>query len=185
MKSRYPLTALLIAAGLFGCATSSNPGVNVTLTATRQNVGQIGNVSLADWGKDTGFSFFISGAPSGASLPLRLYAFVNQGSCAQPGPVAYAMNDKVSTERQPVRGWAFSRSAPVALSTFRGRADGRDRWQRRHFLWGHSPGQREITSIALAREENFSYGVGLLSASIRRGPFHEQSVLRTAQGLEK
>ncbi|KAE9647818.1 hypothetical protein EJA70_03820 [Pseudomonas sp. PB103] len=117
MKSRYPLTALLIAAGLFGCATSSNPGVNVTLTATRQNVGQIGNVSLADWGKDTGFSFFISGAPSGASLPLRLYAFVNQGSCAQPGPVAYAMNDKVSTERQPVRGWAFSRSAPVALST--------------------------------------------------------------------
>ncbi|MBK5373735.1 hypothetical protein JFT81_03705 [Pseudomonas sp. TH43] len=117
MKSRYPLTALLIAAGLFGCATSSNPGVNVTLTATRQNVGQIGNVSLADWGKDTGFSFFISGAPSGASLPLRLYAFVNQGSCAQPGPVAYAMNDKVTTERQPVRGWAFSRSAPVALST--------------------------------------------------------------------
>lgn len=117
MKSRYPLTALLIAAGLFGCATSSNPGVNVTLTATRQNVGQIGNVSLADWGKDTGFSFFISGAPSGASLPLRLYAFVNRGSCAQPGPVAYAMNDKVTTERQPVRGWAFSRSAPVALST--------------------------------------------------------------------
>lgn len=117
MKSRYPLTALLIAAGLFGCATSSNPGVNVTLTATRQNVGQIGNVSLADWGKDTGFSFFISGAPSGASLPLRLYAFVNQGSCAQPGPVAYAMSDKVTTERQPVRGWAFSRSAPVALST--------------------------------------------------------------------
>ncbi|MBK5512502.1 hypothetical protein [Pseudomonas sp. TH15] len=117
MKSRYPLTALLIAAGLFGCATSSNPGVNVTLTATRQNVGQIGNVSLADWGKDTSFSFFISGAPSGASLPLRLYAFVNRGSCAQPGPVAYAMNDKVTTERQPVRGWAFSRSAPVALST--------------------------------------------------------------------
>jgi hypothetical protein len=117
MKLVHSLTALLVAASLFGCASSSKPGANVTLTATRQNSGQIGNVTLADWGKDTGFSFFISGAPNGASLPLRLYTFVNKGSCAQPGPVAYAMNDKVNTERQPVRGWAFSRSAPVPLST--------------------------------------------------------------------
>ncbi|MFJ4542858.1 hypothetical protein ACIP1X_04545 [Pseudomonas sp. NPDC088885] len=117
MKFSHSLTALLVVASLFGCASSSKPGANVTLTATRQNSGQIGNVTLADWGKDTGFSFFISGAPNGASLPLRLYTFVNKGSCAQPGPVAYAMNDKVNTERQPVRGWAFSRSAPVPLST--------------------------------------------------------------------
>lgn len=117
MKFSHSLTALLVVASLFGCASSSKPGANVTLTATRQNSGQIGNVTLADWGKDTGFSFFISGAPNGASLPLRLYTFVNKGSCAQPGPVAYAMNDKVNTERQPVRGWAFSRSAPLPLST--------------------------------------------------------------------
>ena len=117
MKFSHSLTALLVVASLFGCASESKPGANVTLTATRQNSGQIGNVTLADWGKDTGFSFFISGAPNGASLPLRLYTFVNKGSCAQPGPVAYAMNDKVNTERQPVRGWAFSRSAPVLLST--------------------------------------------------------------------
>ena len=117
MKFSHSLTALLVVASLFGCASSSSPGANVTLTATRQNSGQIGNVTLADWGKETGFSFFISGAPNGASLPLRLYTFVNKGSCAQPGPVAYAMNDKVNTERQPVRGWAFSRSAPVPLST--------------------------------------------------------------------
>jgi hypothetical protein len=111
------VTVMLLAASLLGCAGSSTPGTNVQLTATRQNSGQIGNVTLADWGKDTGFSFFISGAPNGASLPLRLYAFVYQGRCAQPGPVAYAMNDKVTTERQPVRGWAFSRRAPVSLST--------------------------------------------------------------------
>jgi hypothetical protein len=117
MNIRNPVTALMVSLSLFGCASSSHPGASVTLNATRQNPGQIGNVTLADWGKDTGFSFFISGAPSGASLPLRLYAFVNQGRCQQPGPVAYAMNDKVTTERQPVRGWAFSRSAPVALST--------------------------------------------------------------------
>ncbi|WP_426620227.1 hypothetical protein ACP3TY_13080 [Pseudomonas rustica] len=117
MKFSHSLTALLVVASLFGCASESKPGANVTLTATRQNSGQIGNVTLADWGKETGFSFFISGAPNGASLPLRLYTFVNKGSCAQPGPLAYAMNDKVNTERQPVRGWAFSRSAPVPLST--------------------------------------------------------------------
>lgn len=25
------------------------------------------------------------------------------------------MNDKVNTQREPVRGWSFSRSAPIAL----------------------------------------------------------------------
>lgn len=116
MKRTHLLAALLVATSLYGCTTSPNNVVSVPLTATRQNAGQIGNVSLADWGKQTGFSFFISGVPTGASLPLRLYAFINQGSCQQPGPVAYALNDHVTTERQPVRGWAFSRTAPVALS---------------------------------------------------------------------
>jgi hypothetical protein len=116
MKLRHSLAALLIGASLFGCATSSKEGVSVTLNATRQNTGQIGNVALSDWDKQTGLSFFISGVPSGAALPLRLYSFINKGSCQQPGPVAYAMNDKVNTERQAIRGWTFSRSAPVALS---------------------------------------------------------------------
>jgi len=116
MNRRLSLAVLTLTASLFGCTTSSNHGVSVPLVATRQNTGQIGNVTLADWGKETGFSFFISGAPSGASLPLRLFTFINKGSCQQPGPVAYAMNDRVTTERQAIRGWAFSRSAPVALS---------------------------------------------------------------------
>ena len=116
MNRRLSLAVLMLTASLFGCTTSSNHGVSVPLVATRQNTGQIGNVTLADWGKETGLSFFISGAPSGASLPLRLFTFINKGSCQQPGPVAYAMNDRVTTERQAIRGWAFSRSAPVALS---------------------------------------------------------------------
>jgi hypothetical protein len=117
MKLENSLAALLVAASLFGCTTSSNQSVNVTLVATRQNMGQIGNVVLSEWDKQTGLSFFISGAPSGVVLPLRLYSFINKGSCQQPGPVAYAMNDRVNTERQPIRGWAFSRSAPVPLQT--------------------------------------------------------------------
>ncbi|MNP39910.1 hypothetical protein D3C76_1335020 [compost metagenome] len=105
----------MITASLFGCTTSSDHGVSVPLVATRHNTGQIGNVTLASWDKQTGLSFFISGAPSGVSLPLRLYTFINKGSCQQPGSVAYAMNDQVNTEPQPIRGWTFSRSAPVEL----------------------------------------------------------------------
>ncbi|WP_223503820.1 hypothetical protein [Pseudomonas sp. GL-RE-29] len=117
MKLKNSLAALMVTTSLFGCTTSSNQSVNVTLVATRQNIGQIGNVVLSEWDKQTGLSFFISGAPSGVVLPLRLYSFINKGSCQQPGPVAYAMNDRVNTERQPIRGWAFSRSAPVPLQT--------------------------------------------------------------------
>ncbi|WP_095147454.1 MULTISPECIES: hypothetical protein [unclassified Pseudomonas] len=115
MILRHSLAALMITASLFGCTTSSDHGVSVPLVATRHNTGQIGNVTLASWDKQTGLSFFISGAPSGVSLPLRLYTFINKGSCQQPGSVAYAMNDQVNTEPQPIRGWTFSRSAPVEL----------------------------------------------------------------------
>lgn len=115
MTFRNSLTALMLTASLFGCATSTHQGVNVPLVATRQNAGQIGSATLSDWGKQTGVSFIISGVPSGASLPLRLYAFIYKGSCQQPGPEAYALNDRVTTERQAIRGWTFSRSAPVAM----------------------------------------------------------------------
>lgn len=115
MNLRYSLATLMISASLFGCATSTDHGVSVPLVATRQNTGQIGNVTLTNWDKQTGLSFFISGAPSGATLPLRLYSFIHKGSCQQPGPVAFAMNDKVNTKREAVRGWSFSRSAPIAL----------------------------------------------------------------------
>ncbi|MHC8314730.1 hypothetical protein [Pseudomonas sp. LB3P31] len=114
MMLRHSL-ALLVMATLVGCTTPAQKGVSVPLQATRQNTGQIGNVTLANWGKKTGFNFVISGVPNGATLPLRLFTFINKGSCQQPGPVAYAMNDQVMTERQAIRGWTFSRSAPVEL----------------------------------------------------------------------
>jgi len=116
MKFRPSLAALLVSATLFGCATSSNKSVNIPLTATRQNAGQIGDVTLTSFDNKTGLSFFISGVPSGVVLPLRLYTFIYKGSCEKPGAVAYAMNDQVNTERQPIRGWTLSRTAPVAMS---------------------------------------------------------------------
>jgi hypothetical protein len=117
MKLKTSLAALMVAASLFGCTNSSTHGVNVKLDATRQNPGQIGNVTLTDWDNKTGLSFFISGAPTGVTLPLRLNSFINNGTCQQPGSVAYAMNDTVNTERQPVGGWEFNRTAPVPLKT--------------------------------------------------------------------
>lgn len=117
MKSAHSLAGLAITASLFGCATSSIQTVNVPLVATRQNAGQIGSVTLADWDGQTGLSFFISGAPSSVTLPLRLNTFIYKGSCQNRGQVAYAMNDVVNTKRQPIRGWTLSRVAPVALST--------------------------------------------------------------------
>ncbi|BCX68872.1 MULTISPECIES: hypothetical protein [Pseudomonas] len=117
MKFRYALAILTATASLYGCTTSSGHGVMVPLNATRQNAGEIGNVTLADWDKQTGLSFFISGIPNGTSLPLRIYSFIYKGSCQQPGPVAYAMNDRVNTERQAIKGWAFSRSVPVPMAT--------------------------------------------------------------------
>ena len=116
MKLKNSLAALMVTVSLFGCTTSSNQSVNVTLVATRQNTGQIGNVVLSEWDKQTGLSFFISGAPSGVVLPLRLYSFINKGSCQQPGPVAYALNDKVNTEPNAgTGGWTFYRSAPIKM----------------------------------------------------------------------
>lgn len=115
MKCTHSLAALMVIASLFGCTTSSDQNLSLPLTATQQNAGQIGNVTLTSWDKQTGFNFFISGVPKGTSLPLRLYTFIHKGSCQQPGPVAYSMNDHVNTERQAIRGWSFSRGAPVAL----------------------------------------------------------------------
>ncbi|VVP68043.1 hypothetical protein PS918_00673 [Pseudomonas fluorescens] len=116
MMFRHSLAAFMFCASLLGCATPSNPSVTLPLTATGQNTGQIGSVAMSDWGQQkTGFSFIISGVPNGASLPLRLNAFIYKGSCRQPGALAYDMNDQVTTERQAIRGWTFSRSAPVAM----------------------------------------------------------------------
>ncbi|WP_166365566.1 hypothetical protein [Pseudomonas akapageensis] len=109
------LAILAVTASIFGCTTSSDHTVNVNLTATRQNAGQIANTILYSQGNQTGFNFFISGIPNGTNLPLRLYTFINKGSCQQPGPVAYAMNDQVNTQRIGLSGWSYERSAPVAM----------------------------------------------------------------------
>ncbi|HCS41749.1 MAG TPA: hypothetical protein DIW52_02810, partial [Pseudomonas sp.] len=116
MNFRKQLVALLATAGLFGCNTASEQVVTLPLIATPQNRSQIATVTLASQGNQTAFSFFISGVPNGVTLPLHIYTFVNKGSCQQPGPVAYAMNDRINTQHAAgIRGWTYSRIAPVAM----------------------------------------------------------------------
>ncbi|MNY34344.1 hypothetical protein D3C86_1686790 [compost metagenome] len=91
--------------------------VTLALDATAQNAGKIANATLASQDSQTGFTFFIGGVPNGTTLPLRLYTYINKGSCQQPGPVAFAMNDRIETEPMAnARAWTFSRSAPMKMS---------------------------------------------------------------------
>ena len=115
MKPCLPLSVILISASLFGCTHSSNQSMNLPLAATHKNPGHTATTTLTGEGNQTNFDFYITGVPNGTILPPRVYTFINKGSCQNPGPVAYAMNDRVNTERQPIRGWTFSRSVPVAL----------------------------------------------------------------------
>jgi len=117
MNLEYRLALSIIITSILGCATSSNQVVTLTLDATRQNTGQIANVTLSSQDTQTGFTFFIGGVPNGTTLPLRLYTFINKGSCQQPGAMAYAMNDRVDTDRMArTRTWTYSRTANVMMS---------------------------------------------------------------------
>jgi hypothetical protein len=116
MNTRIVPLALLMA-GLFGCSTASNHSMNLPLAATHRNAGQTGNATLTAEGNQTNFDFYITGVPTGTLLPPRIYTFINKGSCQQPGPVAYAMNDKVNTKNEAgANGWSFYRNAPIATS---------------------------------------------------------------------
>ena len=116
MKFRTPLAALLVTASLFGCTHPSNHSMNLPLTATHANPGKIATTSLTSVGDQTNFDFYITGVPVGTIMPPRIFTFINKGSCQQPGPVAYALNDKVNTEPNAgTGGWTFYRSAPIKM----------------------------------------------------------------------
>ncbi|MFJ7284611.1 hypothetical protein [Pseudomonas sp. NPDC099000] len=116
MKPCSPLATLLITASLFGCTSSSNQSMNLPLAATHKNPGQVANTTLTGVGNQTNFDFYVTGVPIGTVMPPRLYTFINKGSCREPGPAAYAMNDKVNTEPNAgTGGWSFYRSAPIKM----------------------------------------------------------------------
>ncbi|MNE24044.1 hypothetical protein D3C80_1173190 [compost metagenome] len=117
MKPCTSLAALLIATSLIGCTSSSNHSMNLPLAATHHNPGHTGTTTVTAVGDQTNFDFYITGVPTGTLLPPRIYTFINKGGCQQPGPVAYAMNDKVNTKSAAgTNGWTFYRSAPIKMA---------------------------------------------------------------------
>jgi len=116
MKFYPPMAALLVTASLVGCTTSSNHSMNLPLAATHANPGKIATTTLTSVDDKTNFDFYITGVPAGTIMPPRIFTFINKGSCQQPGPVAYALNDKVNTEPNAgTGGWTFYRSAPIKM----------------------------------------------------------------------
>ncbi|WP_092304421.1 hypothetical protein [Pseudomonas sp. NFIX28] len=116
MKPCSPLATLFLTAILFGCTSSSNHSMNLPLAATHKNSGHVATTTLTGVGNQTNFDFNVTGVPIGTIMPPRLYTFINNGSCQQPGPAAYAMNDKVDTQSATgAGGWSFYRSAPITM----------------------------------------------------------------------
>lgn len=117
---RYVLFAL--AGWLAGCAAGggeSSRFVSLSLQATQENAGAIGQIALVDQGDRTGMDFFISGVPTFTPRPVNLLTFIYPGTCAALGEKpAYSLNRTTQTSRSG-GGWRFSRAAPVALQTLR------------------------------------------------------------------
>ncbi|MGF6780718.1 hypothetical protein [Paraburkholderia sp. GAS334] len=96
--------------------TASGP-VNIRLTATKQNAGKVGQVTLAAQGSATELVFIIGGVPSSTTLPAHLYTYIYPGSCGHLGEkFAYAMNDRtVLGDRVPNRTLTMAKIAPISL----------------------------------------------------------------------
>ncbi|MCY1248105.1 hypothetical protein D9M72_614990 [compost metagenome] len=96
--------------------------VNIPLTASKQNTGEIGQATLTASGEATAMSIFISGVPSGTTRPVHVYSFIYAGSCTQrlTEVPAFEMNQRVLADKDNSKGgWTLWKKANVALSTLR------------------------------------------------------------------
>jgi len=127
MSANSWLTWLVIAGCITACSTtpetqSNKQVVDIPLAASPQNKGEVARATLAAQGDETGMLFFISGVPTGTTLPVRLYTYIYPGSCGALGAKpAYEMNKTVITDRlaNEAAGLTLSRKAPVALNVLR------------------------------------------------------------------
>ncbi|RQH05085.1 hypothetical protein D1Y85_16305 [Paraburkholderia dinghuensis] len=108
-----------VSAALGCCAVLTSyaapQSVNVTLTASAQNAGKIGQVTLVPHGNATEMLFFIGGVPSGTTMPAHLYTYVYPGSCNQlADKPLYGMTDRtVLGDYVPQQGFKLWRRVPM------------------------------------------------------------------------
>jgi len=119
-KNKPGRCLLVVFAGLLaGCAgNSGNEESNflqLSLLATQENAGAIGQVALVPQGEQTSLSFFIGGVPSWSSRPLNLLTYIYPGSCsALADKPAYSMNSTTQTLKVD-GGWRLSKSVEVSM----------------------------------------------------------------------
>ncbi len=115
-ETSLSLSALLITGNALGLFQFITPVNESAPGSDPPQPGHTATTTLTGEGNQTNFDFYVTGVPNGTILPPRLYTFINKGSCQQPGPAAFAMNDKVNTEPNAgTGGWTFYRSAPIAM----------------------------------------------------------------------
>ncbi|MDH4565240.1 hypothetical protein E8E95_00880 [Pseudomonas sp. BN414] len=123
MKHKLYAPLITVLTCLASCTSiDDSQVVNVRLTASPQNAGQIGQATLAAAGEDTSMSIFISGVPSETTRPVHIYTYIYTGTCERHPDTApaYSMNDRVLVEKDDgKRGWTLSRRADVDLDTLR------------------------------------------------------------------
>jgi hypothetical protein len=106
-----------VCAATLASAAASEP-VTIHLTTARQDAGKFAQATLVPQGDATEIVLFVSGVPSNAALPPRLYTYVYPGTCGSLGakPVV-AMNQlTVLGDNVP---YQMTKLAPIALHELR------------------------------------------------------------------
>lgn len=112
-------TCFGLLAGCAGSGSDSRDDLLLTLNATRENAGSIGQAMLIGRDGQTDVSLFIGGVPPWLSRPLNLLTYVYGGSCsALATKPTYSLNDTTQTLRVD-GGWRMAKSIPASLADLR------------------------------------------------------------------
>lgn len=125
MNAKECLALAMVAVGLSACGSPAGKvdgeRLDVRMTATERNAGEIAQATLVPLEGETGMTLFVSGVPPSVARPVHIYTYIYPGTCASQGASpAYELNRTVETYQDSRGGvWRLSRTAPVALATLR------------------------------------------------------------------
>ncbi len=125
----FALGVLAVTSLLAGCATQSGTGSQasnrprverVGLSATQVNAGRIGHAFLVPRDQVTDVVVQVSGVPNEVTLPVHLYSYIHQGTCASLGATpVYALNRRVLTNGDKDGFLTVRNTLPASLDTLR------------------------------------------------------------------
>jgi hypothetical protein len=124
MCNFYSLAVVFATAMLLGCAsptpTPQAATVHLVLPGVGTNVGRLATADLIERSGHTDVVSEVYGVPAWVTLPVHIYTYVYQGSCARLGPVAYSATDRVLTFANTARSvFTVRNSIPANLQQLR------------------------------------------------------------------